>query len=141
MRRKARENAIKFIFEKLVNGTENELTYDILMEGLSDDATVYYKTVIAGVRDKFDFIKQTVAKYATAYKEDRLYKLDLAIMSVATYEILFVDNIPDKVSVNEAVEIAKIYSTDNSPTFINGILATVIKNKTELIENYGSENN
>lgn len=141
MRRKARENAIKFIFEKLVNGTENELTYDILMEGLSDDATVYYETVIAGVRDKFDFIKQTVAKYATAYKEDRLYKLDLAIMSVATYEILFVDNIPDKVSVNEAVEIAKIYSTDNSPTFINGILATVIKNKTELIENYGSENN
>ncbi len=140
MRRKARENAIKFLFEKLVNSTENEFTYELLMEDLSDDAKVYYETVIAGVKDKLDFIKNTISGYATTYKEDRLYKLDLSIMCIACYEILFTD-IPDKVSVNEAVEIAKIYSTDNSPSFINGLLATVIKNKTELIEKYESENN
>ena len=87
-----------------------------------------------------DFIKKSIASFATAYNEDRLYKLDLAIMSVATYEILFTD-IPDKVSVNEAIEIAKIYSTDNSPSFINGLLAVVIKNKAELIEKHESENN
>lgn len=140
MRRKARENAIKYIFEKLVNGSDNEFTYEILMDGLSDDAKVYYETVIAGVNAKLDFIKKSIASFATAYNEDRLYKLDLAIMSVATYEILFTD-IPDKVSVNEAIEIAKIYSTDNSPSFINGLLAVVIKNKAELIEKHESENN
>ncbi|MBE5731457.1 MAG: transcription antitermination factor NusB [Clostridiales bacterium] len=140
MRRKARENSIKFIFEKLVNGSESEITYEVLMEDLSDDAKVYYQTTIAQVNTKFEFLKSTITRYATAYKEDRLYKLDLAIMSVATYEILFTD-IPDKVSINEAVEIAKIYSTDNSPTFINGILAVILKNKTELIEEYESTNN
>lgn len=140
MRRKARENAIKYIFEKLVNGSENEVTYEIFMDELSDDGKVYYETTVAEVNSKFDFIKSIIARYATAYKEDRLYKLDLAIMSVATYEILFTD-IPDKVSVNEAVEIAKIYSTDNSPSFINGLLAVVIKNKTELVEEYERKDN
>ncbi len=140
MRRLARENVIKFIFEKLVNGYENEVTYETFMEELSDDPKVYFESVVEGVNSKFDYLKNTIAGYATAYHEDRLYKLDLAIMLVASYEILFTD-IPDKVSVNEAVEIAKIYSTDKSPSFINGILAVVIKNKTELVENYVSENN
>ena len=52
---------------------------------------------------------------------------------IASYEILFCEDIPDKVSVNEAVEIAKIYSTDNSPSFINGVLAGVIRDKEELL--------
>ena len=140
MRRKARENAIKYIFENLVNGCENELTYENLKEEISEENQVFYATIIEGVKDKFDFIKQTVSSYISTYAMDRIYKLDLAIMCVASYEILFTD-IPEKVSVNEAIEIAKVYSTDKSPTFINGILASVIKNKAELIENYESENN
>ena len=140
MRRKARENAIKYIFENLVNGCENELTYENLKEEISEENQVFYATIIEGVKDKFDFLKKTVSSYISTYAMDRIYKLDLAIMCVASYEILFTD-IPEKVSVNEALEIAKVYSTDKSPTFINGILASVIKNKAELIENYESENN
>ena len=133
MRRKARENAVKYIFENLVNGCENELTYENLKEEISEENQVFYATVIDGVKSKFDFLKQTVSNYITTYAMDRIYKLDLSIMCVATYEILFTD-IPEKVAVNEAIEIAKVYSTDKSPNFINGILASVIKNKTELIE-------
>lgn len=140
MRRKARENAIKLVFETLVNGAENEVTRDILLSELTDEGKDYFLSIISGVNERFDFIKNTIASYATSYRQDRLYKLDLAIMSVASYEILFTD-IPYKVSVNEAVEIAKIYSTDKSPSFINGLLAVVIKNKSELIEKYESENN
>ena len=57
-------------------------------------------------------------------------------MYVALYEILFAEDLPDKVAVNEAVELAKIYSTDNSPAFINGILATAIKDKAALTAEY-----
>lgn len=140
MRRKARENAVKYIFEYLVNGSENELTYQNLKEELSEDSQVYYATIIDGVNNKFDFLKQTVSSFVTTYALDRIYKLDLSIMCVAAYEVLFTD-IPEKVAVNEAVEIAKVYSTDKSPAFINGVLASILKNKVELIEKYESENN
>ena len=57
---------------------------------------------------------------------ERISKTDLAILRLATYEILYRDDIPFKVSVNEAVELAKSFSDDSSPSFINGVLAGVI---------------
>ena len=57
---------------------------------------------------------------------DRISKTDLAILRLAVYEILYRDDIPYKVSVNEAVELAKLFSDDSSPSFINGVLAGVI---------------
>ena len=57
-------------------------------------------------------------------------------MQIAVYEILFLGDVPDKVAVNEALEMSKIYSTDNSPSFINGILASVIREKNELLNEY-----
>ena len=57
-------------------------------------------------------------------------------MQIAVYEILFLCDVPDKVAVNEALEMSKIYSTDNSPSFINGILASVIREKDELLDEY-----
>ena len=56
-------------------------------------------------------------------------KLDTAILKIAIYEMLFCSDIPDKVSVNEAVELAKEYSSDKAPGFINGILGKVIADK------------
>mgnify|MGYP002516849677 CR=1 FL=1 len=56
---------------------------------------------------------------------ERIFKIDLAILSRAIYEILFIDNIPVKVSANEAVELAKKYSTEKSYSFVNGVLATI----------------
>ena len=141
MRKTARENAMKFLFERIVNGSENPLTYNALEEGLSDDAKIFYNNLVMQTGQRFAFLKNTVAKFVTTYNVERIYKLDLAILMVATNEILFMGDIPEKVSVNEAVEMAKKYSTDNSPSFINGVLASVIKNKEELVGNYESENN
>ena len=76
---------------------------------------------------------KTIASFARGFTAERIYKIDLAILLIATYEILFLPDVPDKVSVNEAVELAKTYSTDNSPSFINGVLASVIKEKENLL--------
>ena len=62
---------------------------------------------------------------------DRIFKIDLAILRLAIYEILYIDNIPEKVSANEAVELAKTYGNNDSKSFVNGLIAKVIKGKVE----------
>ena len=131
MRRTARENAFKLIFEGLVLGEENQLTYQAFIQSEKKFDIEYMDALLRGAKEKKEFIISIVARYAKGYALDRVYRIDLAILTVAIYEILFTDT-PEKVAVNEAIEIAKTYSTDNSPSFINGMLATVITNKESL---------
>ena len=131
MRRTARENAFKLVFEELVLGDENQVTYLAVTQSEKKFDLEYMDTLLSGVREKNEFIVSVVARYAKGFVVDRIYRIDLALLKVAIYELLFTDT-PEKVVVNEAVELAKIYSTDNSPGFINGLLATVIMNKESL---------
>ena len=133
MRKTARENAFKFTFEQLINGTRNEITYNALTSDLNDEDKQFFDTLINGVETEKNFLSGTIAEYARGFALERIYKIDLAIIIIASYEILFLPDVPDKVSVNEAVELAKTYSTDNSPAFINGILASVIKEKENIL--------
>lgn len=92
----------------------------------------YFDKVFYGIEENREKLENIIKKYARAYEFDRLYKVDKAILLVAIYEILYMDDIPYQVSVNEAVELAKIYSTEKSAGYINGVLASVIKNMEEL---------
>lgn len=133
MRKTARENAFKLIFEKLINGSDNKLSYVALTSDMNEDDRSFLDTLIGGVKEEREFLYGIIGSYASGYNIDRIYRIDLSILLIASYEILFLDDVPDKVSVNEAVELAKVYSTDNSPSFINGILASVIKNKENIL--------
>ena len=135
-RRMVREACVKYFFEKLVNGSmENSYTYDVLLASIEPDVRSFFEDVIKNVDERFDFLKSTVSSYVKTYKTDRIYKVDLAILIIASYEIVFTQT-PDKVAANEAIEIAKIYSTDSSPSFVNGVLASVIRDKEEIKNNY-----
>ena len=68
-----------------------------------------------------------VAKYISGYTIDNIFKIDLAILVLAVSELLYYKDTPVKVVVNEAVELAKKYSTEKSASFVNGILAVIIK--------------
>lgn len=133
MRKTARENAFKLTFEQLINETKNEITYNALTSGLNEEDKRFFDTLIDGVASEKDFLSKTIASFARGFALERIYKIDLAILLIASYEILFLPDVPDKVSVNEAVELAKTYSTDNSPAFINGVLASVIKEKENIL--------
>ena len=133
MRKTARENAFKLVFEKLINGNDNKISYDALVEGLSEDGKRFLDLLISGVNAEKSFLSKIIARYSTGFSIDRIYRIDLSILLIASYEILFLPDVPDKVSANEAVELAKIYSTDNSPSFINGLIATIIKNKEAIL--------
>ncbi|CEJ74773.1 N utilization substance protein B [[Clostridium] sordellii] len=71
-------------------------------------------------------IDELISKYAKNWTINRMAKVDLAILRLAVCEILYVPNIPTKVSINEAIELAKLYCDDKSPKFINGILGSVV---------------
>ena len=72
-------------------------------------------------------IDAVIDEYATDWRRDRMAKVDLAIIRLAVYEIRFDENIPDKVAANEAVEIAKEYGGESSPSFVNGVLGRIIR--------------
>lgn len=139
MRKTARENAFKLIFERLINGSENKLSYAAITAAMNDDDKQFLDALLNGVLSEYDFLSEVIGGYASGYAIDRIYKIDLAILLISSYEILFMEDVPVKVSANEAVELAKTYSTDNSPAFINGIIASVIKNKESIINERNSD--
>ena len=136
MRSTARENAFKLLFERSVSGGTGDITYAVLTRSMTEEENDYFNVLINGVKQTEAFIGDVIKRYARGFDFDRIYKIDRAILQIAVYEILFLGDVPDKVAVNEALEMSKIYSTDNSPSFINGILASVIREKNELLNEY-----
>ena len=90
--------------------------------------TKYIKDVVYGTKIHEKQIKKQIENcLSEKWSYDRISKVDIAILEIAIFEILFL-KIPFKVSINEAVEMAKIFGDTKSPAFINGVLATVVKN-------------
>lgn len=126
-RRAAREIAFKLTYEMVMTGQFNNETRDeLLPEDADCDSINYINGLIGGIAEHFDDLKATIIKYAKGYEYDRIYKTDLALLLLSCYEIKYTDT-PPAVVANEVVEIAKTYSDVKSHAFINGILASVIK--------------
>ena len=130
-RKIARELAFKVIFsvdfqhenedvEKLIMNLEDE-TKEITQEDKG-----YINDIVQGVMAKKEELDEKIRKYLKGWTMDRIIKTDLAILRLAIYEITYRDDIPYKVSVNEAVELAKTFSDSTSSSFINGVLAGVV---------------
>lgn len=141
-RRIAREHAIRFLYSTVFNKNEDiddELqeffeSEDGSEESISGEAIrkgdrQFAEEVVKGTLEKLDVIDGLIQESTVGWTKDRIAKVDLAILRLALYEILYRDDIPDSVSINEAIELAKKYSTDESGSFINGILGKIIRDK------------
>ena len=126
-RKTARENAFILIFEK--NFREDSVL-DIIADAIEarnfeyDD---YVETVFKGVFDNLEKIDECINANIRGWKISRLSKVTLSLLRLAIYEMLFMKDIPLGVSINEAVELAKKYSTTDDAAYINGVLGTVSK--------------
>jgi len=89
----------------------------------SEFITVLFNSVM----DNYEWADQIIEKHLQNWEFNRVAKVDLVLLRMGICEIYFLDDIPPKVSISEMVEISKVYSTDESPVFINGILDTVYK--------------
>ncbi len=91
------------------------------------DVKRYIHKIIKAYRDKKDDIDGVIKELASGWDIDRLFKIDKDILRISITELLFIKDAPVKVVIDEALELAKKYSTDDSPSFINGILAKVVE--------------
>ena len=94
---------------------------------LDDAIDREYMTLICNnLKANKEQIDELINKYAKNWSVNRMAKVDLSILRLAICELVFVEEIPSKVSINEAIEMAKLYCDDNAPIFINGILGSVV---------------
>lgn len=128
MRRVARETIFKLVFEYTFQDEENEETLDLMLldAELDESDKEFIKETYACVIENYDSFKETISKNITGYTIDRVYRSDLSVMLIALAE-LKKGEVPIPVICNEAVSLAKKYSTEKSGSFVNGVLAKIIK--------------
>ena len=131
-RKKARDNAFKCVYELEFGRDENLdkiLEYCYEENDNKAEEKEYIEMVLKGIKEHLDEIDEIILSKLKNWSLDRIAKIDLAILRLAIYEILYVDSIPVKVSANEAVELAKTYGNNDSKSFVNGVIAKVIESK------------
>ena len=130
-RKESRESAMRLLFEIDYNMDEKEDILNGYLDNntnkLSSDDYKYIKDIVSGSMGNLYAIDLKIEQYSRGWKISRISKIDLAILRLAVYELLYTD-IPDGVVINEAVELAKSYGEEKSSSFVNGILASVSQN-------------
>ena len=137
-RKVAREVAFKVIFElAFQHDEEAKKLFNKLLEAseekyeMTEEDCVYVNEIVNGIQSNESRLDEKIKKHLKDWSFERISKVDIAILLLAIYEIIERKDIPCKVSVNEAVELAKIFSEDSSPAFINGVLAEIMKEVEE----------
>ena len=133
-RKTAREQVFKLIYERCVEGEPNDFSLDLTLEKCDNDDALFIRKLYAGINEKYDFLKSAIERFAKGFTFDRIFKIDCGLLMLAAYEILYIDDIPVAASVNEALELAKKYSTDKSVSFLNGVLASIAADKDKLLK-------
>ena len=130
-RTEMRENAFKLIYSLEIQKVENvQEQIDLYFESnniTDEEAKKYITNAVNGIEEhQEEILKDIETNLKEEWKLSRISKMDLSVLKLAIYEIKFTD-VPYKVSINEAVELAKKYGEDKSKNFVNGILASVVK--------------
>lgn len=126
-RKKSREFAFRLVFEKFFHEPDVDIFENMEDFVLDDDDKEFVNSLIDGINNHYENIMNIIKDNIEGYELDRIYKVDLAILVLAIYELKFENSTPDKVVLNEAIELSKKYSTDKSFSFINGVLAKILK--------------
>jgi transcription antitermination protein NusB len=105
----------------------SEDSQELLKMALTDDDGLYITSLLASIKQNHEAIDCVIEAESVGWKLGRLPKVDLAILRLGVCELLYREDIPGAVTINECVDLAKHYSTENSGTFINGVLSTVLK--------------
>lgn len=128
MRRIAREDLFKLIFEFTFYNSPNDCTRELLLldESLDDDDREFVNSAYRGIMARVDELNEVISAHLAGYRLERVYRPDYVILLVATYELLE-KTAPTAVVINEAVDLAKKFGTGKSGGFINGVLAKIQK--------------
>lgn len=129
-RKTARDYAYKLVFEYLFNQESTDDTMKEMFDydmSLTDSDKAYISSVISSVKEHFDEIKEYISGFTANFALERMYKPDLAVLILAVTEMKYIKDIPESVSIYEAVELIKQYSTEKSYKYVNGVLGAISK--------------
>lgn len=134
-RTKSRKRALDLLFEaeqRQVNALQ------LLRERLAEPVTQaplneFTVSLIEGVVEHWGDINDAITTYAHGWSLDRMPAVDRAILRLGAYEVLYAEDVPEPVAISEAVGLAKELSTDDSPKFVNGVLARLLEVKPTLL--------
>lgn len=132
-RKLAREWIVKFIYQITINNEYDSFDIDKFKEynSIAKNEQDFFENSINSIMDNLEEIDKNIKDNLIGWEFERLSTIDVAILRVATNEIFFDESIPNKVSINEAVEIAKLYSSEDAYKFINGVLGTISRKSTK----------
>lgn len=134
-RTKARKRALELLFESEQRGVN---VGTLLEERVAAPTTQhplpeYAVQLVRGVLDHWSQINETLTTYSQGWSLDRMAAVDRAALRLGVWEIVWNDEVPDTVAISEAVELVEALSTDDSPRFVNGLLARVAEVKSTLV--------
>ena len=141
----ARAAVMQMIYEHLAGGEGGEETLQMVYDELRKDGVpgvdeirptepgeadrAYISRILDGVLSHVTELVEKISAASVNWSLERIAKVDLTILRLATYEILYEDDVPGSVAINEAVELANRYSEPSSGRFINGVLGTILRDK------------
>lgn len=126
-RRELREQVFLMLFRVEFHDasemSEQLALYSEQLEGCNEKDSTYILDKYKNIVEKLEEIDAAIGEASKGWKVSRMAKVDLALIRLAVYEMKYEEDVPVKVAINEAVELAKQYGTDDSPAFVNGVLA------------------
>jgi N utilization substance protein B len=129
-RSKARKRALDLIYA-------SEMRQRSPLEALEEQAEAgpvneYTATLVHGVDEHRERLDEVIASYAQGWSLARMPAVDRNVLRLATFEVLYVDEVPDAVAVSEALNLVRELSTDESPAFVNGVLGNIVRDRESL---------
>ena len=128
-RSELREHVFRMLFRIEFNSDaemqEQESLYFELLDEVSEKEQEYILNKYKAIKEKVEEIDNILNQLSEGWKTTRMNRVDLTILRLATYELKWDEDVPTGVAINEAVELAKRYSSDQGPSFVNGVLAKV----------------
>lgn len=131
-RKRSREIAMELLFGMTISKNTLEETMETFLEDyemkLNTIDLEYIKTILNKIEENKIIIDSKIEESLTNWKLDRISKVNLSILRLAIGEMLYIEDVPEKVAINEAIEMTKKYSDEKSVSFINGVLDKTFKN-------------
>lgn len=134
-RKRARESTMKLLYQMEINEDFSDKLINLFFENntFNEEEKEYILDATSKIVNNMEKIDSYIEKNIENWEINRLAKIDLCVLRIAIYEILFRSDIPVEVSINEAIEISKKYSSSQSSKFVNGVLGSIVRS-TDLNE-------
>jgi N utilization substance protein B len=131
-RGKARKRALDVLYATEMRGQDAVVALDAAIAEGEGPTNPYTEVLVRGVAEHRERIDELLGQYAQGWTLDRMPAVDRNVLRLATYEVLYVDDVPDAVAVSEALHLVRDLSTDDSPGFVNGVLGNIVRDKATL---------